>query len=144
MEYKYFSKKRTDLRDRDQNAQKKGTLLFFNGNLTVDGTNTYTWNTRNQLDLSPVISTTRDAGFPCKFTPGRSQDEAQTIHRRVNYWRSEGACGWRIDGRARTPAWGVGADPVPLEGEVREPGGERSEAVTGAGGGERQAQATPG
>lgn len=54
-----------------------------------------------QLDTSdrtPVIRSISDVGFPYNFDPGRSQDEAQALHRRTDYFDPEGVRGRRLDG----------------------------------------------
>lgn len=81
-------------------------------------------------DRTPVIRTTVYVGFPYNSDRGRSQNEAQTLHRGTNYFDPEGARGRCLGARYFPPTQHLGEHDIPLEVEVRRYGGLRGQAAS--------------
>lgn len=91
-------------------------------------------------DLSPVIRTRTKESFPFKLTNWRTQDEAETIHRRTDHQGPAGALIWHESRRYLPRIGHRGSDVLSLEVQIWRHGRIRSEASQGSGGREQQTQ----
>ena len=61
---------------------------------------------RIRIDRTPAKLATHDVGFPDILTEGRSQDEAQALYRREDYFDPEGARGGCVTGHWKLTLFG--------------------------------------